>query len=33
MMLDDSELEVLLDRAAEAPSRKRSGGHDSPSPD
>ena len=33
MMLEDSELEDLLERAAEAPSRKRSSGHDSPSPD
>ena len=33
MTLEDSELEELLDRATEAPSRKRSGGHDSPSPD
>jgi hypothetical protein len=33
MMLSDSDLEELLDRAAEAPSRKRSSGHDSPSPD
>jgi hypothetical protein len=33
MMLDDSALEELLDVAAEAPARKRSSGHDSPSPD
>jgi hypothetical protein len=33
MTLSDSELEALLDAAAEAPARKRAAGHDSPSPD
>ena len=33
MILEDSELEELLDPAAEAPAGKRSSGHDSPSPD
>lgn len=33
MMLDDGALEELLERAAEAPARKRSSSHDTPSPD
>jgi len=33
MLLGDSELEELLDRAVEAPSRKRPGSHDAPAPD
>lgn len=33
MMLGDGELEALLERAADAPSRKRASTHDSPSPD
>ncbi|MFL5560090.1 MAG: hypothetical protein ACJ79K_01320 [Gemmatimonadaceae bacterium] len=33
MMMSDEDLEALLERAADAPQRKRASGHDAPSPD